>query len=73
MSMNCHSHRGPLVLIDGTADDDDLHLAAQILARYGQGREAEQVEVTLRDQQGNERNIVVKPLLEDEIPKEWFV
>lgn len=73
MSMNCHSHRGPLVLIDGNADDDDLHLAAQILARYGQGREAEQVEVTLRDQQGNERNITVKPLLADEIPEAWFV
>jgi hypothetical protein len=29
--------------------------------------------VTLRDQQGNERNITVKPLLADEIPEAWFV
>jgi tRNA-uridine 2-sulfurtransferase len=73
VSMNCASHRGPLALIDGVAGEDDLIQAAQITARYGQGREVEQVEVTVRDQQGNERNIFVKPLRTDEIPAEWFV
>ena len=73
ISMNCASHRGPLVLIDGMAGEDDLLLAGQILARYGQGREAEQVEVTIRDKAGLERNIFVKPLPADQIPDEWFV
>ena len=73
ISMNCASHRGPLVLVDGTVDEADLQLAAQILARYGQGRDAEQVEVTLRDQQGNERNITVTPLKAEQIPESWFI
>ena len=73
ISMNCASHRGPLVLIDGKPDAEDLLLAGQILARYGQGREAEQVEVTIRDRQGDERNVFVKPLTAEQIPAEWFV
>jgi tRNA U34 2-thiouridine synthase MnmA/TrmU len=73
ISMNCASHRGPLLLIDGKPDEEDLLLSGQILARYGQGREAEQVEVTIRDQQGAERNVFVKPLLAKEIPQAWFV
>jgi len=73
VSMNCASHRGPLALIDGTPSEDDLIQAAQITARYGQGREADQVEVTIRDRDGAERNVFVKPLLADEIPEEWFV
>lgn len=73
ISMNCASHRGPLVLVDGKPDENDLILAGRILARYGQGREAEQVEVTIRDTQGAERNIVVQPLTAEQIPAEWFV
>jgi len=73
ISLNCASHRGPLVLIDGVVSEDDLHLAAQIAARYGQGREAEQVEVTIRNQQGDERNISVTPLAAEQIPEAWFV
>jgi len=73
ISMNCASHRGPLLLIDGKPDAEDLHLAAQILARYGQGREADQVDVTIRDQLGEERLISVTPLTAEQIPQEWFV
>ena len=73
ISMNCASHRGPLILIDGNPNEEDLLLAGQIAARYGQGREAEQVEVTIRDQQGTERNILVKPLAAEEVREEWFV
>lgn len=73
VSMNCASHRGPLLLIDGVPGEEDINLAGQILARYGQGRDAEQVEVTIRDRQGNEHNINVTPLPADKIPEEWFV
>ncbi|PPD22286.1 MAG: tRNA (5-methylaminomethyl-2-thiouridylate)-methyltransferase [Methylomonas sp.] len=73
ISMNCASHRGPLVLIDGAPDENDLQLAARITARYGQGRDAEQVDVTIRDHNGNERNTTVKPLHGDDIPETWFV
>ncbi len=73
ISMNCASHHGPLALIDGKTDEDGLMLAGQIVARYGQGREADQVEVTIRDQAGNERNIFVKPLSAEQVLEEWFV
>jgi hypothetical protein len=73
ISMNCTSHSGPLVLLDGTLNDDDLHLAAQITARYGQGRDAEQVDIKIQNMDGAEKVIKVKPLLANEIPQEWFV
>jgi tRNA U34 2-thiouridine synthase MnmA/TrmU len=73
ISMSCTSHSGPLVLLDGTLTDDDLHLAAQITARYGQGRDAEQVDIKIQNMDGAEKVIKVKPLLANEIPQEWFV
>jgi len=73
INMNCASHRGPLALIDGDPSAEDLHIAAQIVARYGQGKDAEQVEVSVRDLAGNESTLQVKPFGVDEIPKEWFV
>ncbi|NOQ63795.1 MAG: tRNA (5-methylaminomethyl-2-thiouridylate)-methyltransferase, partial [Methyloprofundus sp.] len=73
INMNCASHKGPLALIDGEVSAEDLHLAAQIMARYGQGRDAEQVDVMVRDLAGNESIIQVKPLATNELPKEWFV
>ena len=73
ISMNCTSHSGPLVLLDGTLTDDDLHLAAQITARYGQGRDAEQVDVKIQNTDGAEKVIKVKPMSANDIPQEWFV
>ncbi len=73
ISMYCTSHVGPLVLIDGAPSAKDLYLAAGITARYGQGRDAEQVDVAITSKDGSERSIQVKPLLAAEIPAEWFV
>jgi len=73
ISLHCTHHRGPLALIDGSPSEDDIQLAGQITARYGQGRDKAQVEITVRDQQGQERNIFVKPLLADDMLAEWFV
>jgi len=73
INMNCASHRGPLVMVDGSPTEADLLLAAQLTARYGQGRDAEQVDIMIRDKAGTERVVQVKPLKSDEIPQEWFV
>ncbi len=73
ISMNCSSHSGPLALLDGNPSDEDLALAAQITARYGQGRDAETVDVNIVDKQGLGKTIQVKPLAADEIPQEWFI
>ncbi|MFN3918829.1 MAG: tRNA (5-methylaminomethyl-2-thiouridylate)-methyltransferase [Methylohalobius sp.] len=66
------SHPGPLALVDGCPSDEDLMLAARIVARYSQGRNADQVEVkavTPHDQ----RIFRVTPFLPHEIPTEWLL
>jgi len=73
ISMNCLSHTGPLVLIDGSPSAEDLYLAARITARYGQGRDAEQVDINVMNQDGSERTIKVKPLKSEEMLKEWHI
>ena len=73
ISMNSASHAGPLVLIDGELSAEDVYLAARLVARFGQGREAEQVEITVRQIDGSERNIHVVPFAVDEIPQEWYL
>jgi tRNA-uridine 2-sulfurtransferase len=66
------SHRGPLTLIDGHPSEQDLQLAARITARYGQGRDADQVVVRIV-QQGDEQQIKVVPLPAADIPQEWHI
>jgi tRNA U34 2-thiouridine synthase MnmA/TrmU len=73
VSMSSVSHIGPLVLIDGAPSAEDLYLAASITARYGQGRDAEQVEINVAYQDGSERTLHVKPILEQDMPKAWFI
>jgi len=64
---------GPLALIEGDVNEDDLKLAGQIVARYSQGRDAEQVEVTAKPLNKEQVIFNVKPLLASEIPQEWSV
>lgn len=66
------SHRGPLVLIDGEPDNEDLILAARLTARFSQGRDAEQVEVCVV-RNGLTENLTVSPIASGEIPPEWYV
>ena len=73
ISMQCLSHTGPLALVDGTLSAEDLFFAAGIVARYGQGRYAEQVDICVTDKDGSERTVQVKPLSEKEVLKEWHV
>ena len=73
VSMHCTDHRGPLVLLDGTLNDDDIELAARILGRYGQGRDEAEINVTVRNQQGDEHIISVQPFRIEEIPEAWFI
>jgi len=67
------SHGGPLVLVDGPADQDDLRLAAQLAARFSQGRDAEAVEVEVNKVDGVSYTLKVAPLHRDAIPAEWYL
>lgn len=68
------SHTGPLVLVDGILkDQEDIELAARIVARYGQGRSAEQVTVAYMPLNGERQEIVVTPYTTAEMPQEWYL
>lgn len=67
------SHGGPLVLVDGEADTDDLELAARIAARYSQGRTAERVSVEVQPRGGERQVLEVAPLAPEQIPQEWVL
>jgi len=67
------SHEGPLVLVDGNADTDDLEMAARITARFGQGRAAARVSVAVVQPGGATRTVEVPPLPSGDLPRDWYV
>ncbi len=67
------SHGGPWTLIDGELSEDDLMLSAQIVARYSQGRDAEQVDFDYIKTNGDVRPLSVRPMHPDDIDKAWVL
>ena len=67
------SHNGPLVLIDGEVNQDDLVLAAQVAARFGQGRDAALVEVEVHGKDAASQTLRVVPLNSAEISQDWYL
>ena len=72
-SLKTVSHGGPLALIDGEPTEEDLALAARIVARYSQGKNAPEVEFEYRDTEGNTRALKVAPLPPHEMKPEWML
>jgi len=64
---------GPLTLLDGVASDKDLELAAQISARFSQGRDKDSVTIEARRTNGDTTTLVVKPMLASDVNPEWYV
>jgi len=74
ISIHPTSHGGPLALIDGETDGNDLQLAAQLVARYSQGRDADSVEVMVHFPGSDKsESLSVTPLLHSNIPQEWHI
>jgi len=67
------SHNGPLALLDGKPEAEDLELAAAIVARYSQGKNAESVTVRIESDQGETRDINIAPLEPSRLSSEWHV
>ena len=68
------SHNGPMTLLDGSdISAEDIHLAASVAARYSQGRDADEVTFAVGLLGEEERPYRVKPLKDNEIPKEWLL
>jgi tRNA U34 2-thiouridine synthase MnmA/TrmU len=72
-SLTTTSHPGPLTLIDGQVDEDDVRLAARLVARYSQGRDALEVKVEYTDVIGLTTSFTVQPLKAHEIPEDWHI
>jgi len=72
-TVRCISHTGPIALLDGTPSDKDYELAARVVARYGKGRDAEQVSVQIEPVGGEGFVLEVSPYPVNDIPKEWHV
>jgi len=67
------SHRGPLALLDGTPGAEDLPLAARVLARYSQGRDADRVQVSVERPDGTGEVLEVTPMAPHEMPEKWHI
>ncbi len=67
------SHVGPLLLIDGEPDAEDIYQAARILARYSSGRAEEKVTIEVNSQEGVTWPLEVVPLTAAEISQKWYV
>jgi len=70
--MSLVSHAGPLAIVDGAPNEDDLCFAARIVARYSQGRDASEVRVKLVNKEQSQE-ITVKPMTVAEIEQTWHV
>jgi tRNA-specific 2-thiouridylase len=66
------SHGGPVALLEGDFNEQDINLAARIIARFSSARKTEQVQVQIT-KKGKSEIQNVKPLAADEIPEEWYI
>jgi tRNA U34 2-thiouridine synthase MnmA/TrmU len=67
------SHSGPLVLLDGEPEPDDIELAARLTARFSQGRDAMEVTVEVTGRDGHSRTMAVKPFPAGQVPADWYL
>jgi tRNA-specific 2-thiouridylase len=67
------SHNGPLTMVDGDIKPEDFELAAGVVARYGQGRDAEKVEVHIFVPDEDIKIMNIKPLSVEQVNEDWHV
>jgi tRNA-specific 2-thiouridylase len=73
ISLETISHPGPLALVDGQPRRHDLRLAARLVARFSQGRDAPQVELELAIPGSAPWRVQVPPMAPQDIPKDWYL
>jgi tRNA U34 2-thiouridine synthase MnmA/TrmU len=67
------SHMGPLTLVDGEIDEDDVVLAARLTARFSQGRQEKSVRVEVTRRDGSSRRMDIAPLSSAEVSRDWYL
>lgn len=64
---------GPLVLVDGEMQAEDIELAARLVARFSKDKNSDSVTVCLHRRDGTEQALTVTPLPNEEIPEAWSI
>ena len=73
-ALRASKHNGPLVLLDGSFNNEDLQQAARIVARYTQGRDEESVDIDVTHHiNGVVETLSVKPMSSDDIQQQWHI
>jgi tRNA-uridine 2-sulfurtransferase len=73
ISFETKSHNGPIAILDGEPTEADIEFAASIVARYSQGRDADEVQVQVRMPHGETKTIAVTPMPVDKVASAWHV
>jgi len=73
VSLHTISHNGPLAILDGAANEEDLRLAAAIVARYSQGKNSDKVCVRVQNLDGSTQDLDVVPLAPTDVADDWHV
>ncbi|MBF0175526.1 MAG: tRNA (5-methylaminomethyl-2-thiouridylate)-methyltransferase [Magnetococcales bacterium] len=63
---------GPLALVEGTPDQDGVHLLCRLVARYGKGRHLPEVTMEMTCGEETTRQVVA-PLAPETIPDTWYI
>jgi tRNA U34 2-thiouridine synthase MnmA/TrmU len=72
-SIHATSHSGPMALVDGQFGEQDYQTAAAIVARFGQGRSADEVELNINLPEQGEHNIKTAPYTAEQVKEEWYL
>lgn len=72
-SIHALSHNGPMALVDGELKQDQYPLAAAIVARFGKGRTADEVELDIATPDQQRQQVKTAPLSAEEVLQEWYV
>ena len=67
------SHSGPMALVDGDLEPEQYQLAAAIVARYGKGRSADEVELSLTIPDRTSLTIKTAPMETQAVMQEWYI
>ncbi len=72
-SIHALSHSGPMALVDGDIKEEQYPLAAAIVARFGQGRSADEVELDIAVPDKGNLHLTTPPLAAEQVLEEWYV
>ncbi|KTC87516.1 MULTISPECIES: tRNA (5-methylaminomethyl-2-thiouridylate)-methyltransferase [Legionella] len=71
--MQVIEHRGPIILIEGQPNDDDLMICARIAGRFCSGREEPEIKIDLHHPNGESKTLNIQPMRAEEIQPNWYL